>query len=82
MEYVDTYGGCSLDDHLTIAVNEKPKKCLNCSYGRLLDVIYGEPAGPVEDDNVILAGCCIDEFSHDWECPECHARFKHMEACR
>ena len=82
MEYLDVHGESLLKERLTVAVNERPEKCPRCSHGRLLDVIYGEPAGSFEDDNVIIAGCCIDEFSHDWECPECHARFKHMEACR
>ena len=59
----------------TIHVDGKPKVCPHCGAENLLEVIYGEPDGPVDENEYILGGCCICETSHNWECPQCQVRF-------
>jgi hypothetical protein len=63
-------------DNCTAIVDGKPQVCPHCGEEKLLEVIYGEPAGPVDENEFILGGCCICETSHNWECPQCQARFR------
>lgn len=77
-EYFDMYGDYLTGARLTIGCEEKPDKCLYCGKTSLKDVIYGEPSGRLDDEHYVLGGCCINEYSHDWECPECHSRFKQI----
>lgn len=90
MSYVDGYygprrEGLGLDvDTLREAyeqprgfyVRGKPEKCICCSSDRLMDVLYGEPSERPDESRYILGGCCIDEYSHNWECPKCNARYR------
>lgn len=78
-EYMDMYGS-PFEAHLTVLTEGKPSKCLDCEFEYLKDVIYGEPSEEVDQDKVVLGGCCIDEFSHNWECPQCHARYKSFDS--
>lgn len=77
-EYFDLYGDYLTGARLTIGCKEKPYKCLCCGKKSLKDVIYGEPSGRIDEEHYILGGCCINEYSHDWECQECHSRFKQI----
>lgn len=77
-EYFDMYGVYLTGARLTIGCEEKPDKCLYCGKTSLKDVIYGEPSGRLDEEHYVLGGCCINEYSHDWECPECHSRFKQI----
>ena len=77
-EYFDLYGDYLTGARLTIGCKEKPDKCLCCGKKSLKDVIYGEPSGRIDEEHYILGGCCINEYSHDWECQECHSRFKQI----
>ena len=77
-EYFDMYGDYLTGARLTIGCEEKPDKCLYCGKTSLKDVIYGEPSGRLDEEHYVLGGCCINEYSHDWECPECHSRFKQI----
>lgn len=77
-EYFDLYGDNLTGARLTIGCKEKPDKCLCCGKKSLKDVIYGEPSGRIDEEHYILGGCCINEYSHDWECQECHSRFKQI----
>ncbi|MBR5834873.1 MAG: hypothetical protein IKY66_01775, partial [Bacteroidales bacterium] len=74
-EYMDMYGA-PFEAHLPVLTEGKPSKCLDCEFEYLKDVIYGEPSEAVDQDKVVLGGCCIDEYSHNWECPQCHARYR------
>ena len=71
VEYYQTNG-----HHCTSIVEGKPQECPHCGAEKLLEVIYGEPDGPVDENEFILGGCCICETSHNWECPQCQARFR------
>lgn len=75
-EYFDMYGGYLNGARLTIRCKGKPERCLHCEHETLKEVLYGEPSEEVDQDDVILGGCCIDEDSHNWECPKCHARYR------
>lgn len=77
-EYFDMYGDYLTGARLTIGCEEKPDKCLYCGKTSLKDVIYGEPSGRLDEEHYVLGGCCINEYSHDWECTECHSRFKQI----
>lgn len=57
-------------------VSGKPEKCMCCDSGRLMDVLYGEPSERPDESRYIIGGCCIDEYSQNWECPKCHARYR------
>lgn len=75
-EYVEMYYDRFSGDSLVCLVDGKPDKCTKCGNTDLKEVIYGEPSERPDESRYILGGCCIDEFSHDWECPKCHARYK------
>lgn len=77
-EYIDMYSDYS-ESHLTIVTDGRPARCLRCENEFLKEVIYGMPSGKVDLDKVVLGGCCINEYSHNWECPECHARYKSFD---
>ena len=62
-------------NHSIVHVDGKPQVCPHCGAENLLEVIYGEPDGPVDEKEYILGGCCICETSHNWECPQCQVRF-------
>lgn len=70
-EYYETYGPNSV-----IIVNGKPEHCIHCHLPELKEVIYGEPSERVDKDRFILGGCCISEYSHNWECPQCKAMYR------
>ena len=59
-----------------IIVNGKPEHCIHCHLPELKEVIYGEPSERVDKDRFILGGCCISEYSHNWECPQCKAMYR------
>lgn len=73
--YMDTYG-FPFESHLTIVTDGRPSRCLHCEHENLKEVLYGEPSAEADDESVILGGCCINEYSHNWECPQCHARYR------
>ena len=63
-------------ENCVVVVDEKPKRCLHCDFTEFKEVIYGEPCERVDEDKFVLGGCCINEYSHNWECPQCHTRYR------
>ena len=57
-----------------IGVTRKPVKCHHCG-SRVLRILYGEPTQEAYEQSLqgklILGGCCINEYSPDWQCPTC-----------
>ena len=63
-------------ENCVVVVDEKPKRCMHCDFTEFKEVIYGEPCEQVDEDKFVLGGCCINEYSHNWECPHCHTRYR------
>ena len=75
-EYVEMYYDRFSGDSLVCLVDGKPAMCTKCGSTDLKVVIYGEPSERPDESRYILGGCCIDEYSHNWECPQCHTRYR------
>ena len=61
-------------------VKEKPQVCPKCGH-KVATVFYGYPVfseelqRDIDNGDIILGGCEITEFNHDWECTHCHKKF-------
>lgn len=75
-EYVEMYYDRFSDDSLVCLVDGKPAMCTKCGSTDLKEVIYGEPSERPDESRYIVGGCCINEYSHNWECPQCHTRYR------
>jgi len=48
------------------------KKCPNCkSASGLREIIYGLPAEPINEEKLIIGGCCISENNPTIACKYC-----------
>lgn len=64
-----------------VKVQTKPRKCPHCG-GNVYRILYGEPICCEEEyferfgEHVIFGGCCVTDNDPEWECIDCHTRFK------
>lgn len=60
-------------------VKRKPRICMKCEGKKILDIIYGEPSTETflraTKGEVIIAGCCFNEYSPRWTCDECGSEY-------
>ena len=63
-------------ENCVVVVEGKTERCMHCDFTEFKEVIYGEPCEQVDEDKFVLGGCCINEYSHNWECAQCHAKFR------
>ena len=63
-------------ENCVVVVDEKPKRCLHCDFTEFKEVIYGEPCERVDENKFVLGGCCINEYSHNWECAQCQVKYR------
>lgn len=53
----------------------KPKKCPSCGKSQVIPILYGMPAGPVDESKVWIGGCCVSDDSPKWHCKACGKDF-------
>jgi hypothetical protein len=59
-----------------LVVEGKPERCMHCDFTEFKEVIYGDPCEQVDEDKFVLGGCCINEYSHNWECAQCQVKYR------
>jgi len=62
-------------------VKRKPIKCPNCGFKPIAVYQYGEPyytpelVQDLENNKIILGGCCFSDDSPLWHCTNCNSDF-------
>ena len=55
-----------------IKVTFKPRKCQKCGKTTVVKILYGMPTEEalrlLEQEKLVIGGCCITEKSPDWAC--------------
>lgn len=61
----------------------KPEQCPDCGSNKIADIYYGYPPLKnerlklaIDNQEIILGGCCITDFDPHWECVGCGSQFK------
>jgi hypothetical protein len=64
-----------------IVKKRKPRKCPKCG-GKVATIFYGMPnfeslqlQKDLEDDKIVLGGCCMMEGGPVWQCVGCDTQF-------
>ena len=64
-----------------ISFKYKPRKCPNCGFKPLGNILYGYPIfdeklkKDLESGKVVLGGCCIGGLDPAWQCSKCESVF-------
>ena len=62
-----------------IKVTFKPRKCQKCGKTTVVKILYGMPAEEalrlLEQEKLVIGGCCITEKSPDWACTNCKVEY-------
>ena len=64
----------------SIKVSRKPRKCHKCGKTTVVKILYGmlteEAFKLLEQEKLVIGGCCITEKSPDWACTHCKTEYK------
>jgi len=62
-----------------IKVPRKPRKCPKCGKTTVVKILYGMPTEEalrlLEQEKLVIGGCCITEKSPDWACTNCKVEY-------
>ena len=62
-----------------IKVPRKPNKCHKCGKTTVVKILYGMPTEEafklLEQEKLVIGGCCITEKSPDWACSNCKTEY-------
>ena len=62
-----------------IKVTFKPRKCQKCGKTTVVKILYGMPTEEalrlLEQEKLVIGGCCITEKNPDWACTNCKVEY-------
>jgi phage FluMu protein Com len=61
--------------------SRKPVKCPKCKSTKIAEILYGLPAyskelqAKMDEDKIVLGGCCVSSDDPKWQCIKCKTVF-------